>query len=66
MFLSFLIFFRCKETGAFVAREHQIPVLVGAYPEQAENEDTRLETEELGIFQVLERLEEVTNILISR
>ena len=33
----------------------------------AENEDDVLEKEEkLGIFQVLDRLEEVTNMLISR
>jgi len=33
----------------------------------AENEDDILEKEEkLGIFQVLDRLEEVTNMLISR
>jgi len=39
---------------------------VGEYSEQAENKDNGLETEELGIFQVLERLEEFTNMLISR
>ena len=56
---------RCEESPCLLMEADVLPAANAS--SAAEYEDNGLEKEEeLGIFQVLDRLEEVTNILISR
>jgi len=60
---------RCEESPCLLMEADVLPILLPAANASAaaEYEYKGLEKEEeLGIFQVLDRLEEVTNMLISR
>ena len=60
---------RCEENACLLNNDEFFPVLpsMEEVSTAAENEDDGLDRkEELGICQVLERLEEITNMQISR